>query len=166
MIAEDPTAPSPPRMLAQSSTEATEDRFPLCVYDSVTSKDVVATVHFKVVAGKVARTAGVALRFRDPDNYYVALANGLGDGVSLEKVVGGKRTRVAATKTAMDAEAWHALTLDARGRHFVVSLDGKRMIEADDAALGAAGKVALVSQADSVAFFDDLEIDARDRDGR
>lgn len=165
MIAEDPTAPSPPRMLAQSSTEATENRFPLCIYDSVSAKDVVATVRFKVVSGKVARGAGVALRVRDAENYYVALANALGDGVSLEKVVAGKRTRIGKAKAGI-GEDWHALALDARGRHLVVSVDGKRLIEADDAALAGAGKVALVTQADSVAFFDDLEIDARDRDAR
>jgi hypothetical protein len=162
MIAEDPTAPSPPKILAQSSTETTEYRFPLCIHDPVTAKDVAVSVHFKVIQGKVGRAAGLAVRLRDPDHYYVAEADALEGGVTLHKVVEGKRSRLAGTKVGVSPDEWHALKLEARGPHFVVSLDGKRLFEADDATLAGAGKVALSTRADSVTFFDNLEIDARD----
>jgi hypothetical protein len=166
MIAEDPTAPSPPRILAQSSTEETENRFPLCIYDRVSAKDVAVSVRFKVVAGKVARAAGLAVRVRGANDYYAAVTSALGGDVQLDKVVGGTRTHLAATKAAVPAEEWHALKLEAHGKHLVVSLDGRHVIEADDASLAGPGRVALVTQADSVTFFDDLEIDARGRPAR
>jgi hypothetical protein len=162
MIAEDPTAPSPPRMLAQSSTEETADRFPLCIFDGTTARNVVAAVRFKVVQGKVGRAAGLAVRLRDPDDYYVAEADALDGSVALHKVVEGKRSRIAGTKVEVAADQWHALKLEARGKHFVVSLDGKRLFEADDDTFPGAGKVALSTRADSVTFFDDLELEARD----
>jgi hypothetical protein len=166
MIAEDPTAPSPPKILAQSSTEAVPDRFPLCIYDGVTAKDVAASVRFKVIQGKVGRAAGLAVRLRGPDDYYVVEADALEGGVTLHKVVGGKRSRIAGAKVTVSAEEWHALKLEARGKHFAVSLDGRRVFETDDAALPGPGKVALSTRADSVTFFDNLEIEPRDRRAR
>lgn len=162
MIAEDPSAPSPPKILAQSSTETIEDRFPLCIYDAVTAKDLATSVRFKVVQGKVDRAAGLAVRLRGPDDYYVVRANAREDDVRLYKVVGGKRSELAGTKVPVSPEEWHTLKLDARGRHFVVSFDGRRLFEADDATFAGPGKVALWTKADSVTFFDDLEIEPRD----
>jgi hypothetical protein len=161
MIAEDPTAPSPPRMLAQSSMEATPHRFPLCIHDAVTAKDLAVAVRFKVIQGTAGRAAGLAVRVRDPEHYYVAEADALAGSVTLHKVVGGKRTRIAGAEAAVPADEWHALRLEVRGGHFVVSLDGKRLFEADDASLPGGGKVALSTRADSVTFFDDLAIEPR-----
>jgi hypothetical protein len=166
MIAEDPTAPSPPRILAQSSTEETENRFPLCIYDKISAKDVTTSVRFKVVAGKVAQAAGLAVRVRGANDYYVAVTNALGGDVQLDKVVDGKRTHLAAAKATVPTDEWHALKLEAHGKHLIVSLDGRHVIEADDASLAAPGRVALATQADSVTFFDDFEIDARGKPAR
>src|SRR5262245_60486345 len=40
VVQEDATAPSGKKILAQTSTDKTDYRFPLCVYDKFTAKDV------------------------------------------------------------------------------------------------------------------------------
>src|SRR2546426_11516262 len=58
VIQNDPTAPSGGNVLAQTSTDKTDYRFPLCVYDKLTAKDVEVSVRFKAIAGKVDQAAG------------------------------------------------------------------------------------------------------------
>ena len=60
------------RVLAQTSADQTDYRFPLAIYDGVTAKDVEVTVRFKPSAGRIDRAGGIAVRLTDADNYYVA----------------------------------------------------------------------------------------------
>jgi hypothetical protein len=50
-VAEDVTAPSGSKVLAQTSTDKTSFRFPLCVYDGFTAPDVAVSARFKPVSG-------------------------------------------------------------------------------------------------------------------
>ena len=75
------------RVLAQTSTDQTDYRFPLAIYDGVSAKDVEVTVRFKAVAGRVDRAGGIAVRLTDADNYYVLRANALEDNVNFYHVV-------------------------------------------------------------------------------
>src|SRR5216117_2941770 len=74
-IAEDSSSPSGPRVLAQTSADSTDYRFPLCIYSPLSARDVEVSVRFKAVAGKVDQAAGLVVRLRDQGNYYVARAN-------------------------------------------------------------------------------------------
>ena len=78
-------------MLAQTSTDTTSSRFPLCIYDPLTATDVAVSVRFKPVSGTVDQAAGLAARYRDQDNYYIVRANALENNVRLYKVERGKR---------------------------------------------------------------------------
>src|SRR4051812_17311498 len=51
VIQKDSTVPSGGKVLAQTSTDKTDYRFPLCVYDKFTAKDVAVSVKFKAVSG-------------------------------------------------------------------------------------------------------------------
>src|SRR5438552_6579310 len=90
-VREDEKAPSGKRVLAQTSADSTDYRFPLCVLKDFSAKDVQVSVSFKAVAGKVDRAGGLVLRYRDKDNYYVVRANALEDNVRLYRVVKGNR---------------------------------------------------------------------------
>ncbi|MCI0528824.1 MAG: hypothetical protein L0Y56_15405, partial [Nitrospira sp.] len=46
VIQEDPTAPGGGKVLAQTSTDNTDYRFPICVYDKFMGKDVEVSVRF------------------------------------------------------------------------------------------------------------------------
>ncbi|MBI5725990.1 MAG: hypothetical protein HZA50_18670 [Planctomycetes bacterium] len=161
VVQEDPTAPSGKRILAQTSGDTTDYRFPICVYDGVSARDVEASVQFKSVSGKVDEAGGVIVRYRDKDNYYVVRANALEDNVRLYKVANGRRSEITGITTKVSPNLWHKLALSAKGTHFVVSFDDK-WFEADDGTFQDAGKVGLWTKADSVTYFDNLKIESYD----
>src|SRR5258705_13912804 len=68
-VMDDPTA-SNRRVIAQISTDPTDYRFPLAVYQRVSVKNVDVQVRFKPVAGKVDQAAGIVARLTTPDDYY------------------------------------------------------------------------------------------------
>lgn len=158
VIQEDPTAPSGSNVLAQTSADQTDYRFPICVYDKFTAKDVEVSVKFKAVSGTVDQAAGLVARFKDKDNYYVVRANALEDNVKLYKVVGGSRKPFAGTNVKVSLGAWHTLALAIKGRHFEIFFDGRLLFTADDRTFKEAGKVGLWTKADSVTYFDDLRV--------
>src|SRR5437764_1953756 len=91
----DATAPSKRKVLAQTSADKTDYRFPLAIFDAPVAADVEVAVKFKPVAGEVDRAAGIAVRLADKDNYYVVRANALEDNVRLYRVVKGQRIQFA-----------------------------------------------------------------------
>jgi len=158
VVATDATAPAGPKVLAQTSTDRTDHRFPLAILDAPLLADLAVSVRFKPVAGEIDRAAGIALRRTDAANYYVVRANALEDNVRLYHVVGGVRTQFAGVDVKIPSGAWQQLAIAARGRSFEVSLDGKTLFSATDTRLTTAGRVALWTKADSVTYFDDLQI--------
>src|SRR6185312_14730415 len=49
------------RVLAQTSTDQRDYRFPLAIYDAVIARDVEVTVRFKPVGGRIDRAGGIAV---------------------------------------------------------------------------------------------------------
>ena len=162
VVLEDPTAPSGKRVLAQTSRDETDYRFPICVFDGISAKDVEVGVRFKTVSGKVDQAAGVIVRYKDKDNYYVVRANALEDNVRFYKVESGKRSQLAGINTKVSPGQWHELKLTAKGTHFTVTFEGKG-VEADDSTFPDAGKAGLWTKADSVTHFDNLKIESYDK---
>jgi hypothetical protein len=162
VITADPTAPSGGKVLAQTSTDATSSRFPLCIYERLTAADVEVAVQFKAVAGRVDQAAGLVARVQDPENYYITRANALENNVRLYKVVRGKRTQFAGTDVPVAAGKWQRLKLVVQGPQFQVFLNDTLLLTAKDTTITAAGKVGLWTKADSVTYFDDLSIVSHD----
>ena len=169
-IVEDPTAPSPPNVLAQMDEDATSYRFPVCVLDAVSARDVDLSVRFKPIRGTKDQAAGLVWRYRDNANYYVVRANALEGNVVLYKVEGGKRTDLKpkgagllayGKKASVVAGSWGLLRVNARGNLFEVYLGGDKLLEVEDATFAAAGKVGVWTKADSVTYFDDFRVEAR-----
>ncbi len=157
-IVEDASAPAGPRVLAQTSTDKTDYRFPLAIFDRPVVQDLDVAVRFKPVAGEVDRAAGIAVRVADRDNYYVVRANALEDNVRLYRVVKGDRQQFAGAKAKVPSGVWQELRLLARGSRFEVFFEGRSLFSATDSTFAAAGRVALWTKADSVTWFDDLRI--------
>jgi hypothetical protein len=144
--------------LAQTSTDPTSKRFPLCVYSGFVAKDVEVSTRFKPVSGKVDQAGGVIVRYQDKDNYYIVRANALENNVRLYKVIGGERTQIAGADANVSSGEWHGLALETKGSHFKVSYEGTLLFEVDDSAIGNAGQVGLWTKADSVTEFDMLTV--------
>jgi Galactocerebrosidase, C-terminal lectin domain len=162
VVKEDASAPSDGKVLAQTSTDTADYRFPLCVYDKVTAKDVEIAVRFKAVSGKVDQAAGLVARYQDKDNYYIVRANALEDNVRLYTVEGGKRKQFAGKSVKVSSGEWHTLKLAVRETHLIVFFDDQQLFEADNDTFTKPGKVGLWTKADSVTYFDNLTIERHD----
>jgi hypothetical protein len=144
--------------LAQLSTDATSYRFPIALHATARAANVEVTARFKPISGKVDQAGGLVVRYRDPNNYYVARANALENNVRFYRVVQGKREQLATADVKVAPGEWHRLAVRAEGDRFTVSFNGKVLYGTSDQTFGAAGKVGLWTKADSVTHFDTLDI--------
>ena len=164
---DDPSAPSGVRVLVQKSTDTAGSRFPICIYDTISTVDGSFSVAFKPVSGKVDQAAGLVWRYANPANYYLVRANALEGNVVLYKVENGKRSDLKplggglfsyGRKATVDTGRWQTLGVDVRGSRFAVSLDGKHLFDVEDTTFRSQGKIGVWTKADSVSAFDDLTI--------
>jgi hypothetical protein len=156
------TQPGAKLGIAETSADETDYRFPLCIVDgaafaSLGNLDV--SVRFRPMAGRVDQAGGIAIRVKDPLNYYVVRANALEDNVRLYAVIDGDRKQFAGSNIKVASQQWHTLRLRAVGDRFTVFFDGAQLFEAADKRIAAPGGVALWSKADSVTEFVDLAIE-------
>jgi len=158
MVMKEETAPSQPNVLAQTSEDKTDYRFPLAIAEGTNYKDLVLNVRFKTVSGKVDQGADLVLRLKDKDNYYIVRANALEDNFRLYHVVNGRRVQFAGTNFKVTSQQWHEIKVEARGDEFKCYYDGQLKFEAKDSTFKDAGAVGLWTKADSVIYFDDLTV--------
>ena len=163
LVKKDASAPSKPNVLAQTSQDKTDYRFPLAIAEGTSYKDLAIGVKFKTISGSVDQGAGLVFRLRDKDNYYVVRANALEDNFRLYHVVNGKRVQFAGSNIKVTPQAWHDIRVEARGNEFRCYYDGQLKIRAQDGTFKDAGRIGLWTKADSVIYFDDLT--ARDLSG-
>jgi hypothetical protein len=156
-VTDDTTAASR-RTIEQISTARSDHRFPLAIYNALEAVNVDVRVNFRAVGGWIDQAAGIAVRLRDADNYYVARANALEDNVRFYRVVRGRREQLASASLKVTGEVWHSLGLRAQGNRFTISYDDKVLFVAIDDTFDTAGKVALWTKADSITRFDQIEV--------
>lgn len=163
----DPTAPSKPNVLAQTSADPTGYRFPLAIVDNTSYKDLEMSVRFKTISGKKDQGAGLVWHYRDANNYYIVRANALENNVVLYKMENGKRISLApkgtpaktyGVKAKVPGNAWNKLSAKASGNLFTVSINDQKLFEVEDSTFPQAGKVGLWTKADSVIHFDDFTV--------
>jgi hypothetical protein len=147
------------RAIEQSSTDRTDYRFPLAIFEPVVAKNIDVSVKFKPVAGLVDQAAGIAVRLLDGDNYYVVRANALEDNVRFYRVVSGRREQIDGVNIKVASNEWHSLGPKAVNERFAVEFDGKRLFTTSDKTFAGAGKVGLWTKSDSVTRFDQIAID-------
>ncbi len=157
----DPTAPSRPNVVAQTSTDKTDYRFPLLISDEGSFKDLDLSVKFKAVAGEVDRAAGLVFRLQDANNYYILRANALEDNYRLYHVIKGSRRQFAGANFKVTSGEWHELKVECVGNKIICYYDGQKKMEATDDTFKEAGKIGLWTKADSVTYFDDLVVKAK-----
>ncbi|MBY0510561.1 MAG: DUF1080 domain-containing protein [Rhodospirillaceae bacterium] len=157
------------KALVQITSEDRNFRFPLCIYQSFSARDVDVSVRFRALTGRIDQAAGVVWRYQNADNYYVVRANALENNVVLYKVENGKRidlkpvgeTLFSYGKKAMVAQKeWNRLRLVARGDHFSVWLNDTKVFDVEDNTFMDSGRVGLWTKADSVTSFDELTMTA------
>jgi hypothetical protein len=149
--------------VSEQSRDATDYRFPLCIIDGQAFSalgNVDVSVRLRPVMGKVDQAGGIAIRLKDPRNYYVVRANALEDNVRLYAVIDGDRRQFAGKSVKVASDQWHTLRLRAVGDRFTVYFDNALLFEATGRHITEPGRVALWTKADSLTEFVDLTIEA------
>ncbi len=166
-VVRDDSAPKPPNVLAQLSRDSTAGRFPMAIWDGTSIRDGEACVAFKTVDGTVDQAAGIVVRYRDPNNYYIVRANALENNVVFYKVENGVRLSIApkglpsrsyGVKHEIPRGRWNTLKIEFKDSSFTVSLNGERLFAAEDGAFANAGKAGLWTKADSVTYFSEFSV--------
>jgi hypothetical protein len=161
LVTDDPTAPSKPHVVAQTSTDQTDYRFPLLISDEGSFQDLNVSVKFKAVSGNIDRAGGLVFRLKDPNNYYIVRANALENNYRLYHVMNGRRSQFAGANLKVTSGEWHELRVEVVGNKITCYYDGNKRIEATDDTFKDAGKIGLWTKADSVTYFDDLRVAAK-----
>lgn len=145
-------------VLEQQSNDPTDFRFPLAIYQKVSTKNVDVRVRIKAISGKVDRAGGIAVRLTSANDYYVVRANALEDNVRFYRVVRGNREQLATSDVKVPANEWHTLGLTAEGSRFTVSFNNRVLYTVTDTTFSGDGKTALWTKADSVTRFGPLDV--------
>ncbi|HAF24902.1 MAG TPA: hypothetical protein DCK93_18700 [Blastocatellia bacterium] len=157
-ILSDNTAPSKPNVLAQTSTDGTDYRFPIAVLNDGVFKDLELSVKFKPVNGSVDEAGGLVFRYRDENNNYVIRANALENNYRLYHVVNGRREQFADANITVTPKQWHELKVVCVGNQITCFFDGNQLIQATDDTFNDAGRVGMWTKADSVTYFDNFTV--------
>lgn len=148
-------------VVAQTSADPTDERFPLLVYEQERFGNFTARVRFQITGGAVEQMAGLAFRMQDERNFYVVRLSALGANLRFYKFVNGERSAPIGPDYAIAKGEWHELTIQCEGNRIEISVDGKAAMPSLTDNSHPTGKIAFFTKSDSQAFFSDFRIDYR-----
>ena len=146
-------------VLAQTSQDMTDERFPMFIYDGDTFKDFQFTTRFKIISGVAEQMAGVVFRFQNASNFYVVRASVLGHNVRFYKVVDGIRADPIGPQLDITNGVWHTLSVGCQGNQLTFWFDGKLVMPPLQDNTFAEGKIGFWTKSDAVSYFSDPVID-------
>ena len=154
-------APSVTRhgVLAQTSQDPTDERFPIFVYDGDVFRNFTFSTRFKLVSGTVEQMAGVVFRFQNSSNFYVVRASALGKNFRFYKVVNGVRSDPIGPTVEVAPGAWHTLAVKCEGNQISVRLDDQLAMPPLNDNTFIEGKVGFWTKSDAVSYFADALMD-------
>jgi hypothetical protein len=144
--------------IEQSGVQTVEDRFPLAIYKTASTKNAEISLRLKADGGKSDRGGGVAVRLSSPQDYYLVQVDALRDRVLFSRVRDGASEEIVGVDADIASHSWHTLTVRAVDNEFTVSLDGIWVFTGFDRTPSQAGRIALWTKGDSVTRFDQIEI--------
>jgi hypothetical protein len=146
-------------VLAQTSQEATDERFPMFVYQPEKFRDFKLTTRFKIVSGVVEQMAGLVFRFQNSSNFYVVRASALGKNVRFYKVVNGVRSDPIGPNLDIAAGEWHRLAVQCEGNQITIWLDDRPAMPTLGDNTFTDGKLGFWTKSDAVSYFADAKVD-------
>jgi hypothetical protein len=145
-------------VLAQLNQDATDERFPLLVFEREVFDDFVLTTRFKLAGGKTEQMAGIVFRLKDEKNFYVIRASGLGNNVRFYKVVAGQRSAPIGPEVPVARGVWHELKIQCKGNQFEALLNGQPALPRLTDNTFSSGRVGFWTKSDSLTYFADTRI--------
>jgi len=145
-------------VLAQLSTDATDERFPLLIYEPEVFGDFTAELTFRTVSGRLEQMAGLAFRLQNPSNYYILRASSLGNTLRFYKFVDGVRSDPLGPQVRIPSGEWHTLEVTCKGNTILCRLNGREAIPLLTDSSFTRGRLALWTKSDSVSHFRKLRV--------
>ncbi len=149
-------------------------RFALLIDQADKGRDLDVRVRFRIVAGRASPSVGIVFGLADAADYSVLRFDAHNRTLSVLKISPAAHSVLQATNLAppgasgatsaasmlplSNSPGWHTLRLLVNGGQIRGWIDGMKRISATDPAY-AGGKVALWSQGDTIAAFDDWTVD-------
>ncbi|MBM3897909.1 MAG: hypothetical protein FJ358_05225 [Thaumarchaeota archaeon] len=156
-IINDDTSPSGPLVIAQTAKDRTPIHFPILIFENGIYSDARISARIKPVDGSVDRAGGIAFKFVDTGNYYVARINALENTIQLYKFLGSRMFPLASIEVLVEVDKWHLLEVETFGPVIRCYYEGKLVIEKEDNSIES-GKAGFWTKSDSVTYFDDFII--------
>lgn len=151
-------------VLAQTSVDVKDERFPALIYTKQEFDDFTLTTKFKIVDGVTEQMAGVVFRYQDEKGFYVVRASALGSNVRFYKVVGGIRGQPIGPTLPIEKGVWYELKVECNKNKIRIALNGVEIIpELTDTSF-AKGKVGFWTKSDSLSRFADARIEYTQRE--
>lgn len=151
------TAPSPPNVVAGSST-CTQLCFQLLLADGLEYEYPDLSVRFHAQEG-TAGVGGVVFGVRDARNFYAVVIDPIVQNVQLVAISSGEELVLGQASVNMKPVDWHTLRLQRNtiiSKDFIeVFVDGTLTLSVEDQALGV-GQVGLVVRGTSTVLFDNF----------
>jgi len=167
-VVADPEAHSPPHVLAQLSDEPSPERSALVVYRLVEQEDGAISVRFKPLSGKVNPAVGVIWRYRDKENYYCAQVRVSDNTLTVAKVQDGRwiplqpvgaesLDTTVKLDTKIPFNVWSRMSVRFEGSRMSIKVNKLPGCDIEDSTF-TTGLVGMCTQADTIAYFDNFEI--------
>ena len=145
-------------VLGQLKQDATDERFPMLVFDEESFSDFTLTTRFKMVRGETEQMAGIVFRVQDAKNFYVIRASALGNNVRFYKMVNGVRSDPIGPEQPVAKGVWHELKIECKGNQISSWFDGQVAIPTLTDNTFPAGKVGFWTKSDSLSYFMDTKL--------
>lgn len=146
------------KVLAQTSTDMTDERFPMCIYDGDIFRNFEFSAKFKIVSGITEQMAGLVFRYQNSSNFYVVRVSAAGHNVRFYKVVNGERSDPIGPMLDVPVGEWHRLGVQCEGNQINVFLDNKPVMPTLGDNTFTEGRLGFWTKSDSVTYFDDADV--------
>ena len=150
-------------VLTQVSRDATDERFPMLIFEDEVLGDFTFTTKFKLVAGEKEQMAGIAFRWQDVNNYCYVRASGQSGTIYFYEVVEGARRPPVGNKVELATNVWHELTVENIGSRVRVLFNGKEVMPPLLTKVFPLGKIGFWTKSDSLTYFTDARLDFKAR---
>jgi hypothetical protein len=151
VVRAEPGTPSAPNALCQTASAT----YPAIALTTESHRDMRVSAQVRPISGSQDQAAGVLLRVRDANDYYIVRANALEGNLVIFKYMNGSRSELKSGSTPVTTGAWHELRGEIAGTTIRGYFDGRLVVEATDASFSDGG-AGLWTKADSVTCFDDI----------
>jgi len=156
-IKEDAGAPSPKKVLAILKADAVDTGYPMALLKGKRYQDVDVSVKFKILGGNVNQAAGLVFRAVDSDHGYFVRISAIDNSVVLMRVNKKQLNKLGSGKVSVGLNRWNSLRVEAKGIEINVYYNDTKLFTVKDDVYPL-GKVGMVTEADSMTYFDDFTV--------